>query len=306
MKVAPDDHGSQSTLPPSRGKGWGRGLLILPAFVVISLIMQGFGLSLLHFLFDVPKEALLEMGIRSLPLSHFIVLQTCTLIGTLFITSLFRQYLDRRSFVSMGFSTANFSSNFSRGSLTGFFIIAAGFSILWASGFLQVRTMAFPAGTLLLQLFLLLLVSLNEEILIRGYLLNNLLRSWSIPLSLGVSAAAFMMLHSFNPGLNAVALINIFLAGILLGIEYTRTRDLWYPIALHWSWNLFQGPVFGFEVSGIDLQKAIIGQSLSGHRLLTGGPFGFEGSLLLTFLLALVITIKAIRMKKVAPAGGSS
>ena len=57
---------------------------------------------------------------------------------------------------------------------------------------------------------------------------------------------------------------------------------------MHLTWNFFQGPVFGFEVSGIEAES-IINQSVSGSDLLTGGAFGFEGSLLCTFAIVLMI-----------------
>ena len=59
---------------------------------------------------------------------------------------------------------------------------------------------------------------------------------------------------------------------------------------LHFSWNFFQGPVFGFEVSGINF-GSIITQSVSGHELITGGEFGFEGSILASCLTALAIIL---------------
>ena len=63
---------------------------------------------------------------------------------------------------------------------------------------------------------------------------------------------------------------------------------MWFPIALHFSWNFFQGPIFGFEVSGIELNSLIV-QEITGSDLLTGGDFGLEGSALLSVLLLLSI-----------------
>lgn len=53
---------------------------------------------------------------------------------------------------------------------------------------------------------------------------------------------------------------------------------------MHLTWNYFQGPVFGFEVSGIETQS-IVNQTISGSDLITGGSFGFEGSILATFII---------------------
>ncbi|MFB6305754.1 MAG: CPBP family intramembrane glutamate endopeptidase, partial [Flavobacteriales bacterium] len=79
--------------------------------------------------------------------------------------------------------------------------------------------------------------------------------------------------------------------GMLLGVYYIHKRDLWFPIMLHLTWNFFQGPVFGFKVSGIAGDKSMLNQQLNGPIWLTGGEFGFEGSLLLTILLIIAIII---------------
>jgi uncharacterized protein len=48
---------------------------------------------------------------------------------------------------------------------------------------------------------------------------------------------------------------------------------------VHWAWNFFEGPFFGTIVSGQDFGASLITAQTSGPFLLTGGPFGPEGSL---------------------------
>ena len=43
--------------------------------------------------------------------------------------------------------------------------------------------------------------------------------------------------------------------------------------------EFLSGSIFGFEVSGIE-SESIINQSVTGSDYITGGEFGFEGSLL--------------------------
>ena len=57
---------------------------------------------------------------------------------------------------------------------------------------------------------------------------------------------------------------------------------------MHLTWNFFQGPIFGFEVSGIE-SESIIKQSVTGNEILTGGSFGFEGSILATVGIIIMI-----------------
>lgn len=85
--------------------------------------------------------------------------------------------------------------------------------------------------------------------------------------------------------------INILLAGLLLGFMYIYTRNLWFPISLHLFWNWLQGPVLGFEVSGADFDKTLLTLNLPTKSILNGGDFGFEGSIICTALIAILIGV---------------
>ena len=85
----------------------------------------------------------------------------------------------------------------------------------------------------------------------------------------------------------ALSFINILLAGVLLGSSYIYTRNLCFPIALHWFWNWIQGPVLGYEVSGNKFGESMFTLHLHEANLMNGGAFGFEGSMLCTVLMIL-------------------
>ena len=106
----------------------------------------------------------------------------------------------------------------------------------------------------------------------------------------------FIFLNCFNDfyrppvHFNLIAFINIFIAGVLLGINYIYTKNLWFAIFFHFSWNFFQGPVLGFQVSGIEL-PTLLQQNSNGSILLTGGKFGLEASWLVTIAMSLTVLI---------------
>ena len=85
-------------------------------------------------------------------------------------------------------------------------------------------------------------------------------------------------------------MLGLFLAGLLFGSPCIYTKSLWFPIALHFSWNFFQGTIFGFNVSGMDTYSFITTKE-DFANIWNGGGFGFEGSWLciLFQLLALLI-----------------
>ena len=96
----------------------------------------------------------------------------------------------------------------------------------------------------------------------------------------------FGILHLGNPNATWISAAGIFLAGIFLAYGYTSTKQLWLPIGLHIGWNFFEGVVFGFPVSGLDM-FTLTRITVSGPELVTGGAFGPEAGLILLPALAL-------------------
>jgi uncharacterized protein len=126
-------------------------------------------------------------------------------------------------------------------------------------------------------------VAAAEELLFRGFAFQRIisgLGQWPAQL---ITASFFLLTHLNNPGMTGtvkvMASINIFLASILFGLAFIRTRSLAMPLGLHWMANWVQGGILGFGVSGTDqggLLKPVFGNA---PTLLTGGQFGLEASL---------------------------
>ena len=107
----------------------------------------------------------------------------------------------------------------------------------------------------------------------------------SAALALGVSAILFGLFHALNPNLTGLAMLNLILAGVALGLGYWATGSLWLPMAYHLSWNFVQGSILGLPVSGMRYGGLIISVDLGKAPLLTGHTFGPEGGLLATAML---------------------
>ncbi len=149
----------------------------------------------------------------------------------------------------------------------------------------------------------------GEEAVFRGYAFQALARGIGPVAATLIASAGFAAAHWRNPNLDALALLNIFFAGILLSVAYLRTRSLWFPTALHLGWNWMMGTVLALPVSGLVLVNTPLydGREL-GPDWLTGGSFGPEGGLAATiaFLLALVVVLRvplaeAARMRALRP-----
>ncbi|MCZ6602332.1 MAG: CPBP family intramembrane metalloprotease, partial [Planctomycetota bacterium] len=119
-----------------------------------------------------------------------------------------------------------------------------------------------------------------------------------------LTSILFAAMHMLNPnldGVRATASVNIFLAGVLLGLVYHRTGSLPAVWGLHLGWNYMMGPVLGLPVSGVGFQ-ALMPVSVDLPRALGGGAFGLEGGLVCTITLGVAI-IAAWRLPPYRPEG---
>ncbi len=125
-----------------------------------------------------------------------------------------------------------------------------------------------------------------EEALLRGYPLQALAEAWGIGPALVVTSTAFALAHLGNPGVTPLAVVNIGLAGLWLGLVWVRTGSLWWATGAHLGWNWGTAYIADLPVSGLELFDApYYGASMSGPEWLGGGAFGPEGSVLATLTL---------------------
>lgn len=192
-------------------------------------------------------------------------------------------------FSRLGLSWAGCGKSLLYGALLVILLYAVGFGLSLLLGVVEVTNVIFSPTSLLLNLLFFFLVSVSEELLGRGFILGRMLDEGIHKyVALFISAMLFSLMHLFNPNFALVPFLNILLAGIFLGASYIYTRNLSFPIALHWFWNWIQGPVLGYKVSGNEFSsQSLLVLHLPEENLINGGTFGFEGSILCSFLLIL-------------------
>jgi membrane protease YdiL (CAAX protease family) len=198
-----------------------------------------------------------------------------------------RRRFDKRTFTSLGLV---WNRRAARDLLAGIGITGLIMSLIYAAeaalGWLRFDAFAWQseapgaiAGNLLLYLVIYLAVGWQEELLCRGYWLQNLSERLGAGWGVLISSWIFALLHAFNPNSSPAAVFMLIASGLFLACGYLRTRQLWLPIGLHIGWNFFEGPVFGFAVSGTSPFR-LISQTPTGPELLTGGAFGPEAGLI--------------------------
>jgi len=149
-----------------------------------------------------------------------------------------------------------------------------------------------------------LLAAAFEELMFRGYAWQSLSDALG-PLSASlVSSLLFGLAHANNPQAGLLSLGNTVLAGALMCAARWRSRALWMPLGLHFAWNVFLGPVFGYPVSGLPLSGGAALVSGKAPDWVTGGGYGLEASAVLTVVAAgAILLVTRCPLKWLSPFG---
>lgn len=287
--IEPQIVGSRVAQVPAIRRGWLRAMLSLPpwfgALLLVALIAH-----VIMFMSNRP-DSNLESAMNT-PVG--IVVMLLQLAGTVLVVFIFRKFVDRRPLMSLGLAlNGRYARDLAAGTLWGIALMSSVFFVIYLAGGVTITGVQFPWRKLATLTVIMLLVGINEELYVRGYLLTNFMESTNKYVALLITSLIFSASHLFNPNWTVIGLTNIILAGLLLGIYFVHRRNLWFPIGMHFSWNLFQGAVFGSEVSGVST-PSVLQTEISGSELLTGGKFGFEASLVAT--VAIVVSIILIHL----------
>lgn len=250
------------------------------------LLLQTLMLILIAILVDLAFGLLLSNTINDFALGMLLsqVAELLILTGSIFLA---RWLLDRRSIASLGL---RFDTKVLPDLLVGiaipFVLMGLIFIAELALGWLTFDGFSWqdtPPQTVLwnmVGIFLVfVLVGWNEELLSRGYHLQTLASGTNLFWGVFLSSSVFGLLHLGNPNATWVSAAGIFFAGLFLAYGFLRTGQLWLSIGLHIGWNFFEGPFFGFPVSGLDIFP-LMRITVDGPVLWTGGAFGPEAGLI--------------------------
>jgi uncharacterized protein len=143
-----------------------------------------------------------------------------------------------------------------------------------------------------------------EELLFRGYILENVRAQWGVRQAVVASSLAFGLMHAFNPAFGPLPFVNLVLFGVAMALYkiYVDDNQLWGVFAIHAGWNWLQQVVFGLPNSGIDSLPAnalfTITPNTSLPDVIWGGGFGPEGTLAATLVLLAFIGACARRARR--------
>lgn len=250
-------------------------------------------LTLLNAIYAVVMMYLEQSGINTNEIDLLVFNGSQLLI--VFIAVILARYLfDRRSLSSLGLRLSLDASNDALiGFLIGGAMMALVFFLELGLGWISIKSFIWDTQSFqdmyinafnILGVFI--LAAFAEELMHRGYILQNLEEGLNTVWGVILASLVFTSMHMSNPFATPASFVGVFLAGIFLAYAYLRTRQLWLPIGVHIGWNFFEGVVFGYPVSGFATYR-LIDQSNQAAAWLTGGDFGPEAGVILLPALAL-------------------
>jgi membrane protease YdiL (CAAX protease family) len=105
-----------------------------------------------------------------------------------------------------------------------------------------------------------------------------------------LAAVAFALGHVANPNVTALAIGNIALAGIFLGLAFYAPGGIWTAWGAHLGWNALLAALDA-PVSGVPFRIPFLDYEPGDPAWLTGGAFGPEGGLASTLALTIAVLV---------------
>lgn len=134
----------------------------------------------------------------------------------------------------------------------------------------------------------------SEEILYRGYYFQRLRKGYTSPaFAIFINPIPFVLVHVFNPGVTVLALINIYLVGVVMSLMVYYFDSFWIAIAFHSAWNFTQNIIFGLPNSGNILRFSIgkLDTTTISSSFFYNANFGVEATGFTTVLLIVTMIV---------------
>ena len=276
-------------MEPRIKNGFLRAIIFMPLWLIIMGLVQSIGVVLIMMASGVdmanPDSAEALFSQMSFDSPVMLILTGFSLLGSFAALWVATKFIDRKPLMSIGLSVKDKANEMLIGLGFALAFIGGLFLVLWLIGAINITGyVGFKPGVFIVSIML-FMAAFDEELIFRGYILNNMMDSTSNRwIALAGSSLLFALLHSGNTNVWStwVPMTELFAAGFILGISYTFTKNLWFPTFFHFGWNFFQG-LFGFEISGFNVDSwKIISHENTGNvpDIVSGGAFGIEGSVI--------------------------
>lgn len=142
--------------------------------------------------------------------------------------------------------------------------------------------------------------SASEEAWCRGFMYERISIHYPLWVAILVNSAVFGLLHSFNDGVTAFAIVSIVMSGIAYSLIRWYSGSIWTAFGIHTMWNFTQNFIFGLPNSGLVSEVSMFRlDAITGIDSFTYNyEFGVEAAwpaLFIDSLIAIVIIVLACR-----------
>lgn len=142
--------------------------------------------------------------------------------------------------------------------------------------------------------------STSEELWCRVFLYERINVHYPLWVAILVNGVLFGLLHSFNPGITALAMADLIICGLAYSLLRWYSGSIWTCMGIHTMWNFTQNFIFGLPNSGLVSEASIFHLDAANavSNLVYSYEFGVEGAvpaIFIDLLLAAVIIVLAKR-----------
>lgn len=220
---------------------------------------------------------------------------------TLILAYIFARKILKRNNLSLGLVDNKKVSNYGKGILLGFGLLSLIVLILNLSGFAEITPNLSDFNLKLFLIFVLawLIQGFEEEFLLRSILMNQLAAGGKIEVAIIANSLIFSIFHLGNTGFSVLALVNVFLMGLVFSLIFYLKDSIYLVGAAHSFWNMTMANIYGITVSGNNSTGVnLFNTKLTGPTIISGGSFGIEGSIVTSLVLLVVLIILIRKIKK--------
>lgn len=200
-------------------------------------------------------------------IGYFIKLDYGRIIGRiaqfLWVAILFvfySKYIDKLSIKNtVLFPATSKSKYFVYGALFGSILICITIGLIFITKSLSLKPTSSIFSALLpvifLYIFAMMMTAFTEELIVRGYILNNLFKIMNAHIAIFLTAIIFGVWHLQYSALYAA---EAFLFGIIAGYGFLWTRNLYFCIGLHFGWNFIESIVYSQSLFHITVNNKFL------------------------------------------------
>ncbi len=278
--------------PDGLRAGWSV-LLFIALIAAIMLTVHAL-VQMMHL----PKSSAAEMTLQTSYVNELIMVAV-TVIATAIMAR-----IEKKPFGAYGLRGPRSGRNFVIGLVVGLASLSSLVGLLYVNGYLAFDGLALHGASMLGYGIVwfggFMLVAVNEEMMVRGYLQDTLFRGMGPWPAMLVLSLLFMVMHMGNPGENTIGLIGVFAAGVFLCLLRWISGSLWLGIGFHAAWDWSQSYLYGTPDSGYMVQGHLMITHAIGDLRMSGGTAGPEGSLFANpvLLVGMMTLLWIIRRQK--------